>query len=41
MEMINYVPKLLEPNFEAINRTINRQRDAMIARTNAKSIITG
>lgn len=32
MEMINYTPKLLEPNFDAINKTINRQRDAMLAR---------
>ena len=36
MEMINYVPKLLEPNFDAINKTINRQRDAMLARATEK-----
>ena len=36
MEMISYAPKLLEPNFDAINRTINKQRDAMIARAGAK-----
>lgn len=36
MEMINYVPKLLEPNFDAINKTINRQRDAMLARATQK-----
>lgn len=41
MEMINYAPKQIDPNFEAINRTINKQRDAMIARANQKKIISG
>lgn len=40
MEQINFAPKLLEPNFEAINRTINRQRDAMMARAGQKDPVS-
>ena len=40
MEQINFAPKLLEPNFEAINRTINRQRDAMMARAGQKDQVS-
>lgn len=32
MEMIKYVPRVIEPDFNAINRTVNRQRDAMLAK---------
>ena len=32
MEMINYVPQMIDPDLQAINKTVNRQREAMLAR---------
>lgn len=29
MEMISYIPKLLEPNLDAIERTVAKQKEAM------------
>ena len=37
MEMINYVPKMLSPDLVAINRTVNRQREAMLAKAKRKT----
>lgn len=32
MEMIAYVPMKIDPDVQIINRTVNRQREAMLAK---------
>ena len=36
MEMINYVPREVAVDMSAINRTVNRQREAMLAKANKR-----
>ena len=36
--MITYVPKLLQPNLDAIERTVIKQREAMLARNQLRNI---
>jgi len=32
MEMINFIPTLINPDLQAINRNVLRQREAMLAK---------
>lgn len=41
MEMVGYSPQQIQPDFNAINRTVGRQRDAMLARQQKKNLAKG
>lgn len=37
MEMIKYIPKHVDPDIQAINRIVHRQKEAMMAKAQKKT----